>query len=178
MGARTSSRRSLGTLATVAALALLVPSAAVHGATDADLRATLQLPEGEIDFELETDVLQSFDAEGAPFLIQVIDGCAINGYYWVFAAGLGPESVPLTIFDERSGKSHRTTLPAYVPGEPFRTVFDPEALAICRQGPSGGIPENRGRRPLHRGDPGLRGRQRVDPAALRRSRRSHHHGAA
>jgi len=126
-------------------LAVVVGTGPASASTDAELRATLQLPRGGIDFELETDVLQSFDEEGVPFFIQVFDGCAINGHYWVFAAGLGPESVPLEVFDENDpGTNHRTVLPAYVPGEPIGTVFDPEALAICRDAPAGGLPELEG----------------------------------
>jgi hypothetical protein len=113
--------------------------------TDSELGATLQLPRGGIDFRLETDVLQSFDEEGVPFFIQVFDGCAINGHYWVFAASLASESVPLEVYDVNDqGKTHRTVLPAYVPGEPIGTVFDPEALAICRDAPAGGLPELEG----------------------------------
>jgi hypothetical protein len=113
----------------------------VAAATDADLRATLQLQRDEIDVDLEPDVLQSFDEEGVPFFIQVFDGCAINGHYWVFAAVLGSEDVPLEVADDRSEQSYRTVLPAYVPGEPIATVFEPEALAICRDAPTGGLPE-------------------------------------
>jgi hypothetical protein len=129
---------------TVLALALSgLASAALPAAaaTDAELRATLQLQRGEIDFDLEPDVLQSFDEEGVPFFIQVFDGCAINGHYWVFAAGLGSEAVPLEVADDRSEQSFRSVLPAYVPGEPIATVFEPDALAICRDAPTGGLPE-------------------------------------
>lgn len=115
-----------------------MPAAA---ATDAELRATVQLPRGEIDFDLEPDVLQSFDEEGVPFFIQVFDGCAVNGHYWVFAAGLGSEDVPLEVVDDRSEQSFRAVLPAYVPGEPIGTIFEPDALAICRDAPTGGLPE-------------------------------------
>jgi hypothetical protein len=137
------------TIAIAASLAALLGSAVVSSSpaaasTDADLQATLSLPQGEIDFALETDVLQSFDEEGVPFLISVFDGCAINDHYWVWAAGLGSEAVPLQIFDERSGNGHRTVLPAYVPGEPIDTVFEPEALAICRDSAGGGLPEIEG----------------------------------
>jgi hypothetical protein len=48
--------------------------------------------------------------------------------------------VPLTIFDKRSGMGHQTVLPAFRPGEPIGAVFDPEALAMCRGGPTGGLP--------------------------------------
>jgi hypothetical protein len=36
--------------------------------------------------------------------------------------------------------SHQTVLPAFRPGEPIGAVFEPEALAICRGGPTGGLP--------------------------------------
>jgi hypothetical protein len=120
---------------------LLVPLSAVQASTDAQLTATLELPEGDIDFPLEAGTLHYFDAEGAPFFVQVLDGCAVTGAYWVFGAGLGGDAVPLTVYDERSGRSHRTVLPAYEPGEPIGAVLEPEALDICRDGPVGGLPE-------------------------------------
>jgi hypothetical protein len=109
-------------------------------AQEAELTATLELPGGEIDFPVEPGTLQFFDEEGAPFAIQVVDGCAVNDHWWVIGVGLGPEALPLTVFDERSGMSHQTVLPAFRPGEPIGAVFEPEALAICRGGPTGGLP--------------------------------------
>ena len=102
--------RRFGALTGVAALTVLLavaalPPAAGLAATDAQLKATLELPQGDIDFPLEAGTLHFFDEEGAPFIVQVIDGCAVNDHYWVFGAGLGPAAVPLTVFDERSGKS-------------------------------------------------------------------------
>ena len=135
-------RAIAGIAALVASLVVsaLAPASAL-AATDAQLKATLELPEGDIDFPLEAGTLHFFDEEGAPFLVQVIDGCAVNGRYWIFGAGLGAAAVPLTVFDERSGQSHRTVLPAYEPGGAIGTIFEPEALAICREGPTGGLSE-------------------------------------
>lgn len=118
-------------------LAMPIVTRAAH---DAGLTATLELPEGDIDFSLETGTLHFFDEENAPFAVQVIDGCAVNDHYWVLGAGLGSAAAPLTVFDERTGRSHRLVLPAFRPGEPVGLVFDPEALAICREGPRGGLP--------------------------------------
>ena len=74
--------------------------------------------------------------------MQVIDGCAVNGHYWVFGAGLGAEAMPLTVFDERSGRSHRDGAAGLrARRAPSVTVLEPEALAICRDGPTGGLPE-------------------------------------
>ena len=124
------------------------------GAQDAELTATLQLPQGEIDFALEPGTLQFFDEEGAPFAVQVIDGCAVNEHWWVLGVGLGSAAVPLTVFDERSGMSHTTVLPAFRPGEPVGAVFDPEALAICRAGATGGLPQVDGRAVYTAASPG------------------------
>jgi hypothetical protein len=126
------------TLLGVAAL-VAVPGVAL-GSHEADLTAVLQLPEGDIELSLETGALQVFDEEDAPFAVLVMDGCSINDHFWVLGVGLGSAAAPLAIFDERSGLSHRLVLPAFRPGEPAGAVFDPEALAICREGPSGGIP--------------------------------------
>jgi len=134
-------RRTLA-ITCAAALSVLVAHPIAAGAShETELTATLQLPEGEIDFSVEPGTLHFFDEEGAPFALQVIDGCAINGHYWVFGAGLGDTAAPLTVIDERSGRSHRLVLPAYRPGEAFGAVLEPEALAICREGPRGGLPE-------------------------------------
>ena len=145
IGLATASRRSravcrIAALVALLAVSALAPASAL-AATDAQLKATLELPEGDIDFPLEAGTLHFFDEEGAPFLVQAIDGCAVNGHYWIFGAGLGAAAVPLTVFDERSGQSHRTVLPAYEPGGAIGTILEPEALAICREGPTGGLPE-------------------------------------
>ena len=137
-------------------------------AQEADLTATLQLPQGEIDFPVEPGTLHFFDEEGAPFAVQVIDGCAVNDHWWLLGVGLGSAAVPLTIFDERSGMSSRTVLPAFRPGEPIGAVFEPEALAICRAGATGGLPQVGGTRRVQRGEPGVPGRGLQPRAALRR----------
>jgi hypothetical protein len=140
---RSSVTAGAAALTVLLAVAVLPPDTGL-AATDAQLKATLELPQGDIDFPLEAGTLHFFDEEGAPFIVQVIDGCAVNGHYWVFGAGLGSAAVPLTVFDERSGKSHRTVLPAYEPGGAIGTILEPDALAICREGPIGGLPESGG----------------------------------
>jgi hypothetical protein len=133
-------RRRLLVVALLSAAMAMVGWPTAVGAQDAELTATLELPAGDIDFALDPGTLQFFDEEGAPFAVQVIDGCAVNGYWWVLGVGLGSEAVPMTIFDQRSGRSLRMVLPAFRPGEPIGAVFEPEALAICRAGPTGGLP--------------------------------------
>jgi len=132
--------RLLAAASTLLLVVLMAMPIATRAANDADLTATLQLPEGGIEFGLETGTLYFFDEENAPFAVQVIDGCAVNDHYWVLGVGLGSAAAPLTVFDERTGRSNRLVLPAFRPGEPVGIVFDPEALPICREGPRGGLP--------------------------------------
>lgn len=132
--------RRLLVAALAAASIVMAGWPAATAAQEAALTATLELPEGEIDFAVEPGTLHFFDEEGAPFAVQVVNGCAVNDHWWVIGVGLSPEALPLTVFDERSGMSHETVLPAFRPGEPIGAVFEPEALAICRAGATGGLP--------------------------------------
>lgn len=134
-------RRLLAIGAMVAlAVSFSAPATTSASSHDADLFATLELPQGDIDFDLELGTLHFFDEENAPFAVQIIDGCAINGHLWILGAGLSAVAAPLTVVDDRSGQSHRLVLPAYEPGQPIDTVLEPEALAICREVPIGGLP--------------------------------------
>jgi hypothetical protein len=141
MSARASAwPRRLLVVALTATLSVIAAWPIATVAQEAELTATLELPQGEIDFVVEPGTLHFFDEEGAPFAIQVIDGCAVNDHWWLLGVGLGTAALPLTIFDERTGMSSRTVLPAFRPGEPIGAVFEPEALATCRPGPTGGLP--------------------------------------
>lgn len=136
-------RRSVAGLAVLLAL-LAVPVLPVGvglASTDAQLTATIQLPEGNVEFDLAPGTFHFFDEEDAPFVVQVIDGCAVNGRYWVLGAGLAGEIVPLTVADERTQRRSTVVLPAFEPGVGARAVLEPEALDICRAGPTGGLPE-------------------------------------
>ena len=137
----------LVTVGLVAALALsfAAPSVVLATATDPELIVTLELPAGDVDYDLELGTLHLFDEEDAPFVISVIDGCSVNDHLWVFGAGLSGIPVPLTVLDLRSGKSARTVLPAFEPGMPIGTVIEPEALAVCGDDPAGGLPALKGR---------------------------------
>lgn len=130
---------SVGTALLLAALAAL-PATTVTAALDDEMYATLELPRGGIEFALEPGQLQFFDAENSPFAVQVIDGCAINDHYWIFAAGLAPDAAPLTVGDRRSGQRQRIVIPALEAGEPVPAVLDTQALQLCRGIQTGGLP--------------------------------------
>jgi hypothetical protein len=120
-----------GGSAAALAATLIAPSASFAAATDPELMATVELPAGNIEYEMELGTLHFFDQEGQPFAIQVIDGCAINGSMWVFGAGLSGIPVTATISDQLTHRSARVVLPPYEPGVPIGTQFEPEALPLC-----------------------------------------------
>jgi hypothetical protein len=127
------------TAATLAASALAPPAFAA--ATDPELIANVELPAGDIQYEMELGTLHFFDEEGQPFAIQAIDGCAINGYVWLFGAGLSGIPIPVAVSDLQSNRSARLVLPAFEPGVPVGTQFEPEALDICgEESQVGGLP--------------------------------------
>ena len=128
---------------TAAALALsAVPATTATAALDPELTATLELRDGFIDYRLEPGTLHFFDEENQPLAIQVIDGCAVNDHLWIFGAGLSGIPIPVTVTDLKTNRSARIQLPAFEPGLPIGTQFEPEALPICddeRQ--AGGLPQ-------------------------------------
>jgi hypothetical protein len=127
---KATQRLSMGAISAALALAM-IPAGTATAQLDPDLVVTLELPDGYIDHEIEPDTLSYFDEENQPFAIAVIDGCAINGHYWIFAAGLSGVPLQLSVVDRATGEDARPLLPPFEPGAPIGTVFDPDALAIC-----------------------------------------------
>ena len=136
--------RALLAAASTAALAAatLAPGAALAGATDPDLLALVELPDGNIEYEMELGTLHFFDDEDQPLAIQVIDGCAVNDHLWVFGAGLSGIPIPVTVTDLMTNRTARILLPPFEPGMPIGTQFEPEALPICDdESQVGGLPQ-------------------------------------
>lgn len=117
-----------------------LPAATFAATTDPELLATLELPEGDIEYVLELGTLHFFDEENAPFAVQVLDGCSINDHLWLYGVGLSGIPMPLTVMDLNTGKSERIELPAFEPGEPIGGIVEPEALRVCGDAPTGGLP--------------------------------------
>ena len=134
-------RRPLAVAVTLLLGWLLVSGSVARGSShDGELYAQLDLPRGQVEFDLELGTLHFFDAENFPFVVQIIDGCAVNGHYWIFSAGLSTQSAPLTVIDGISGQSERIVVPAFESGEPISTVIETEALRLCRDEGLGGLP--------------------------------------
>ena len=135
-----TSRLLAAVIAASLATALTAPTV-LAVATDPELIATVELPQGDVQYEMELGTLHFFDDEDQPFAIQAIDGCGINDHVWVFGAGLSGIPIPVTVSDLQTNRSARLLLPAFEPDVPIGTQFEPEALDICdEESQVGGLP--------------------------------------
>lgn len=76
----------------------------------------------------DTGYFWFFDNTNVEMVVKVLDGCGVNGRYWVFAGGLTDTRVRLTVTDTRTGTSKQYNNPQ---GTPFRPIQDTEAFASC-----------------------------------------------
>lgn len=60
--------------------------------------------------------------------VKVLNGCALNQRYWVFAAGLTNVSVVFVVIDTETGESFTYDNPQ---GKTFPTITDTQAFATC-----------------------------------------------
>ena len=67
-----------------------------------------------------------FDAENVELDVKVLDGCDVNGNYWVFIAGLTDVGVTTTVTDTATGLSQTY---GNAEGTPFELVRDIEAFS-------------------------------------------------
>lgn len=58
--------------------------------------------------------------------VEVLNGCSINGSFWIFAGGLTNVGVVMTVTDSQTG-----TVKTYTnaPGTPFQPIQDTNAFA-------------------------------------------------
>ncbi|MCY3932865.1 MAG: lamin tail domain-containing protein [Acidobacteria bacterium] len=69
-----------------------------------------------------------FGSNNVEMVVKVLDGCALNGHMWVFAAGLTDVGVTTTVRDLSTGKERQWSNPL---GTPFEPILDKEAFASC-----------------------------------------------
>ncbi len=69
-----------------------------------------------------------FDANNWEMLVKVINGCAFNGNYWVFAAATTNVEYTLRVADTQTGEIFTFTNPL---GEPSAALTDTAAFATC-----------------------------------------------
>ncbi|HVT14866.1 MAG TPA: hypothetical protein VHQ90_01630 [Thermoanaerobaculia bacterium] len=76
----------------------------------------------------DTGAFWFFSAANLEVVVKVLNGCAVNGSYWVFAAGLTDVNVVLTVTDSRTGLAKTYMNPQ---ATAFRPIQDTDSLAVC-----------------------------------------------
>lgn len=74
----------------------------------------------------DTGAFWFFSPNNLELLVKVLDGCHINGFRWVFAAGLTDVAVDVEVTDSVSGATWTGSSPA---GTPFQPIFDTRAFS-------------------------------------------------
>jgi hypothetical protein len=77
----------------------------------------------------DTGYLWFFDETNVEVVVKVLDGCAVNGRYWVFAAGLTDVEVELRVEDTTTGEQWTTSSPQ---GVAFEPIQDTSAFDTCQ----------------------------------------------
>ena len=72
-----------------------------------------------------------FHPANIELVVKVLNGCAINDRYWVYAAGLTDVGVTMTVRDLRNGVEKSWANPL---GTRFRPITDASAFATCDSG--------------------------------------------
>ncbi len=89
-----------------------------------------------------------FEPANIEMVVKVLDGCANNGHYWFFAAGLTDVEVTTTVRDRRSGARKTWLNPL---GRLFEPIRDTEAFASCD--PESSDPESSAKGPVRPSGP-------------------------
>ena len=76
----------------------------------------------------DTGMFWFFSANNIEMIIKVVNGCALNSRYWVFAGGLTNVAVTITVTDTQSGQQRTYTNPQ---GVAFQPIQDTNAFATC-----------------------------------------------
>jgi hypothetical protein len=98
------------------------------------VEATWTTPNGDSDagravsLTSDTGYFWFFSNTNVEMMVKVLDGCALNNRYWVFAGGLTNTRVRLTVTDTRTGAVKTYNNPQ---GVPFQPIQDTGAFAAC-----------------------------------------------
>ena len=76
----------------------------------------------------DSGLLWFFDADNLEAMVKVLDGCDLNGHFWVFAATSTNVGYTLTVDDLQTGERKTYTNPI---GESAAAITDTQALAVC-----------------------------------------------
>jgi len=81
-----------------------------------------------IQVTTESGYLWFFTSDNIEVTVKVIDACALNGTYWVFASGLTNVGLVLTVDDTKTGAQKTYTNPL---GQALPIIQDTSAFATC-----------------------------------------------
>jgi hypothetical protein len=99
-----------------------------------EVTATWTEPDGQtgsahaVPLTTDTGYLWFFSAQNVELVIKVLDGCAVDNAYWVFAGGLTNVHVVITVTDHLGGQSRSYTNP---PNTAFQPIQDTTAFMSC-----------------------------------------------
>jgi hypothetical protein len=81
-----------------------------------------------VEETVDSGLFWFFSENNLEMLVKVLDGCALNAHYWVFAAATTDVEYHLTVEDSQTGaeKSWHNTLGVASPA-----ITDVDALAVC-----------------------------------------------
>jgi CSLREA domain-containing protein len=85
-----------------------------------------------IPLALDTGSFWFFNPANVELTLKVLDGCAVNDRFWVFASGLTNVAVDLAVEDTVTG---RTWTHHNAAGAPFQPRLDTDALDACPEAP-------------------------------------------
>ncbi len=69
-----------------------------------------------------------FGPSNVEMVVKVLDGCGVNGHYWVFAGGLTNVHVAITVTDTQTAQVRTYSNPQ---GQVFQPIQDTSAFASC-----------------------------------------------
>jgi len=78
-----------------------------------------------------------YDADQVDALVQVLDGCPVNGHYWVFIAAATDAATTVDVTDTATGASVQYVGPS---GQAFVPTLDTTAFQTCDAGTASGEP--------------------------------------
>lgn len=76
----------------------------------------------------DTGYLWFFSSDNVEIVVKVLNGCGVNGHYWVFAGGLTNVDVCLRVTDSQTAGF---VLECNRPNTPFQPIQDTSAFPTC-----------------------------------------------
>ncbi len=76
-----------------------------------------------VELTADTGAFWFFDPANLELMVKLVDGCGVNGHFWLLAGGLTDVGVVLTVEDTLTGVSRTWSNPLGTPFEPLQDVL-------------------------------------------------------